>query len=107
MKKRNRTLKNSFVNWTLNNYRDEAKDFLQKIRAVNESAEIKLDWLEEEFHLLKGAINKEERDKIRHQIYDMLFLLFEISADYDFDLDSEWNIGRQRKQVKYLSEENK
>ena len=88
---------------TLNDYKDEAKEFLKKINAVNEGSAIKLNWLEEEFLLLKDAANKE----IRHQIYDMLFLLFELSADYDFDLDREWNLGRQRKQEKYLPEGNK
>ncbi|WMJ87165.1 hypothetical protein [Anaerocolumna sp. MB42-C2] len=92
---------------TLNDYKDEAKDFLIKINAINEGTAIKLNWLEEEFLLLKDATNKEEKDKIRHQIYDMLFLLFELSADYDFDIDSEWNLGRQRKLEKYLPEGNK
>lgn len=42
-------------------------------------------------------------DKLRHQIYDMLFILFEIAADNKFDLDAEWDKGRQRKKEKYLS----
>jgi hypothetical protein len=88
---------------TLNNYKEEAKDFLQKMNTLNEKTELKLNWLDEEFQLLKDAVDKDDNEKIRHQIYDMLFLLFEISVDYDFDLDSEWNIGRKRKQEKYLS----
>lgn len=34
-------------------------------------------------------------DKLRHQIYDMLFILFEIVADNKIDLDAEWDKGRQ------------
>jgi len=32
----------------------------------------------------------------------MLFLLFELSADYGFDLDGEWALGRERKEKKHL-----
>ena len=31
------------------------------------------------------------------------FLLFEISADFKFDLDSEWDLGKKHKQKKYIS----
>ena len=87
---------------TLNSYRDEAKDFLQKIGAQHEGVAPKVAWLEEEFQLLKSAIEADDTSEARHQVYDMLFLLFEIAADYDFDLDSEWQAGKERKQKKYL-----
>jgi NTP pyrophosphatase (non-canonical NTP hydrolase) len=87
---------------SLNDYKEEVKDFLQKINSLNENTELKLNWLEEELLLLKDAVDKDDKDKVRHQIYDMLFILFEITVDYDLDLDSEWNIGRNRKQEKYL-----
>ncbi|MEG1798321.1 MAG: hypothetical protein RR262_17730, partial [Clostridium sp.] len=66
----------------------------------------KIKWLEEEFQLLKESVDANETNKIRHQIYDMLYLLFEISADYDFDLDSEWNLGKEKKLKKYMSISN-
>lgn len=87
---------------TLNAYRDEARDFMGAIGAPGEGPEPKIAWLDEEFRLLKGAVSANEPDKIRHQIYDMLFLLFELSADYGFDLDGEWAPGRRRKGKKYL-----
>jgi len=85
---------------SLNDYRDEAGDFLTKINAKNNS-EDKIGMLEEEFGLLKGAVDTPER--LRHQIYDMMFLLFEIASVHGFDLDEEWDKGRKRKQEKYLS----
>lgn len=88
---------------SLNDYQEEAKEFMRKINDSGKNTEQKLAWLEEEFQLLKDAVSKAEEDKIRHQIYDMLFLLFEIGADYEFDLDNEWTMGRIRKQEKYLS----
>ena len=87
---------------SLNSYKIEARDFLEKMNALNQGTEKKVKWLEEEFQLLKDSIELNDESKIRHQIYDMLFLLFEISADYDFDLDDEWDIGRVRKKQKYF-----
>lgn len=87
---------------TLNSYRDEAGDFMRGIGALGEGPEPKIAWLEEEFRLLKRAVCTNEPDQIRHQIYDMLFLLFELSADEGFDLDGEWALGRRRKEKKYL-----
>ena len=92
---------------SLNLYRIEARDFLEKMNALNGGTEQKIKWLEDEFQLLKDAVKLDETDKIRHQIYDMLFLLFEISADYNFDLDDEWSIGRERKRQKYLNCQSK
>ena len=87
---------------SLNSYRDEVRNFLEKINALNEGPKKKVEWLEEEFQLLKQFIEKNQQDKIKHQIYDMMFLLFEISVDYEFNLDEEWNIGRENKQKKYI-----
>ncbi|MDF2541585.1 MAG: hypothetical protein K0S47_1303 [Herbinix sp.] len=88
---------------SLNSYKEEAKDFMQKLDACNKETRLKLSWLDKEFQLLKEAVELEENEKIRHQIYDMLFLLFEIAADYDYDLDTEWSNGRKKKEEKYLS----
>jgi len=90
------------INMTLNSYKDEAKDFLQKIGALNEGVKSKINWLDDEFKLLKDAVNDNAQNRLKHQIYDMLFLLFEISADYNFDLDKEWDIGKEHKQKKYI-----
>lgn len=87
----------------LNSYRDEVRDFMGGIGALNEGPEPKIAWLEEEFRLLKGAVCANQPDRIRHQVYDMLFLLFELSADYGFDLDGEWALVRQRKEKNYLT----
>jgi len=87
----------------LNSYRDEVKDFLEKANFSDQGTASKLKWLEDEFQLLKDSVGANKADRIRHQIYDMLFLLFEISIDYDFDLESEWSIGRAKKRKKYLS----
>jgi len=87
---------------SLNSYISEVRDFLEKANVSDQETTSKIRWLEEEFQLLKASIDMNEGDKIRHQIYDMLFLLFEISVDYNFDLDSEWEIGRERKRQKYM-----
>lgn len=88
---------------SLNDYRDEAGVFLKKIGARNDESdtEAKVKMLEEEFNILKEVV--ENQDRLKHQIYDMLFILFEIASDHKFDLDSEWNKGRKRKEEKYIS----
>lgn len=85
---------------SLNNYRDEAEEFLKGIGAGNQGTDMKINMLQEEFSILKEV--KSSPDKLRHQIYDMLFILFEMAADYEFDLDEEWSKGRKRKKEKYL-----
>lgn len=91
---------------SLNSYKAEARNFLEKINAIDQGVNSKIKWLQEEFQLLKESIDANEPNKIKHQIYDMLFLLFEVSADYDFDLDNEWNLGKEKKQKKYMSNTN-
>lgn len=88
------------INLSLNNYRDEAGDFLKKIGSDNLGIEEKVKWLEEEFNILKTSIN--EPSKLNHQVYDMLFLLFEIAFESNMDIETEWNNGRIRKQKKYI-----
>ncbi|MEG0774596.1 hypothetical protein [Clostridium sp.] len=91
---------------SLNSYKAEVRNFLEKINPIDQGVNPKIKWLEEEFQLLKESVDANETNKIRHQIYDMLYLLFEISADYDFDLDSEWNLGKEKKLKKYMSISN-
>ena len=57
--------------------------------------------LEEELNILKKVTDNPAQ--LKHQIYDMLFLLFEIAADYEFDLEEEWNNGKIRKYEKYIA----
>jgi len=64
-----------------------------------------LGWLDEEMAVLKDTVAKGDRPRLRHQAYDVLFLLFELAARLDLDLDAEWAAGRERKQAKYLKDE--
>ena len=89
---------------SLNHYKNEVKEFLIQMNSLNGDNLQKISWLEEEFDLLKKAVQVSEKDRIEHQIYDMLYLLFEMAADNDFDLDKEWQAGRIRKLKKYINE---
>ena len=85
----------------LNDYRDEVKEFLVKIDSFEVNQEQKLVWLKKEFDLLKLAVKNSDSKAISHQIYDMMYLLFEIAADNNSDLDSEWS-NENKKKVKYI-----
>lgn len=87
---------------SLNEYKNEVREFLIRMDSLNGDNNQKITWLNEEFEILKMAVNASERDNIEHQVYDMLYLLFEIAADNNFDLDKQWQNGRERKQEKYL-----
>lgn len=86
----------------LNDYRNEAGEFMAAIGASEEHVSKILGWLDEELAELKDATEKDDLPRLRHQIYDVLFLLFELAAKYDLDLDAEWATRRERKQAKYL-----
>jgi NTP pyrophosphatase (non-canonical NTP hydrolase) len=86
----------------LNAYRDEALEFLKRIDALGEGELQRVTWLEEELQQLKSAIDAGNGDKVTHQLYDMLFLLFEIAAVNDSDLDQEWERGAEKKAKKYI-----
>ena len=83
----------------LNNYRDEAGEFLKAIGAEQEDAGRIFDMLEQELSELKQSLYNPT--KRCHQIYDMLFLLFELAARNGDDLDAEWKKGRESKIRKY------
>lgn len=85
---------------SLNEYRDEVGEFLEQISATREPVSRVTAMLDEEITLLKQSLN--DRERLSHQLYDVLFLLFEIAAMCDLDMDSEWIQGRERKQTKYL-----
>jgi hypothetical protein len=81
----------------LNNFRDEVAEFLQRVDPHGcESDAFILGMLDEEFSLLKKSLSFP--DQLRHQIYDVIFLLFELAAKHKLDLDMEWETGRTRKQ---------
>jgi hypothetical protein len=90
---------------SLNSYTEEVRDFLFRIGSGNESNHQKLEWLNEEFRQLQCAVDSSNMPKIQHQLYDMMYLLFEIAAANDLDLDSEWQSGAKRKEQKYLKAE--
>ena len=85
----------------LNKYRDQAKEFMKKIGTLGKNQGQKLIWLEKELDLLKLAVKNSDSKAISHQIYDMMYLLFEIAADNDSDLNSEWLRGQRKKEEKY------
>ena len=85
---------------SLNVYRDEAGEFLDKIVAREEPASRVINMLDEEVALLKESLD--DRERLGHQVYDALFLLFEMAAMCNLDMDAEWARGRERKRAKYL-----
>lgn len=87
---------------SLNDYRDEVEKFLIRIDNLGKNTDQKIIWLDKEFSLLKTAIENSDKASISHQIYDMMYLLFEISADFRCNLDKEWQIGNIKKE-KYLN----
>ena len=86
----------------LNAYRDEAREFMAAIGVGKEDLSKILGWFDEEQAGLKDAADRNNLPVLRHQIYDLLFLLFELAARFDLDLDAEWAAGRERKEEKYL-----
>ena len=85
---------------SLNAYRDEAGRFLEAIGATEEPVEKKFSLLQRELDRLKSDANNAEA--AGHQVYDLLFILFEIASQYNVDLDAAWLAGRLRKNRKYL-----
>jgi hypothetical protein len=83
----------------LNEYRNEVREFLDKIASREEPVSRVMDMLDEEVALLKESLD--DRERLGHQVYDVLYLLFEMAAIYNLDMDAEWVKGRKRKQSKY------
>lgn len=84
---------------SLNDYRDEAGKFLRMIGATDEPVDKILGWLDNELAALRASLN--DRPQLAHQVYDVMFLLFELAARYNLDLDEQWANGRRRKLDKY------
>ncbi len=89
---------------SLNNYRDEAGEFLRMIGNTNEPVEKILGWLDDELAALRASID--DMPQLAHQVYDVMFLLFELAARYGLNIDEQWAQGRQRKQEKYGPKDN-
>lgn len=85
----------------LNDYRDEAAEFMAAIGAGREHTSKILGRLDEELAELKDAADRDDLPRLRHQVYDVMFLLFELAARSDLDLDSEWAGGREKKRATY------
>lgn len=91
----------------LNQYRDEAKRFMEEINAQDENISILFSMFGEEFSILKET-SLDSMEEFNHQVYDMLFILFEIAAKFELDLDAEWGKGKKHKEKKYCTNrENK
>ena len=88
---------------SLNECRNEAGEFMAAVGTGPEHLPRILKWLDEESAELKAAADRNDLPRLRHQIYDVMFLLFELAAQHGLDLDTEWAAGRRRKQAKYLS----
>lgn len=84
---------------SLNFYRDEVSEFIYKSGFSVDIPKI-FAMLDEEYSLLKESCVDAAR--MQHQVYDMLYLLFEIAAKCNMDLDAEWSKGKEKKK-KYLS----
>ncbi len=83
----------------LNNYRDEARRFMLKLGNKVFDQETIIAHLEHEIARLKA--NQTNKPVLDHQIYDLLFLLMELAAHNQTDLNAEWDCDRARKQKYY------
>ena len=83
----------------LNDFREEAAAFLQRVSGKPDSSAKLLGMLEEEIATLKQSVDGGRQ--LSHHLYDVLPLLFEMAALHGADLDSEWVRGREKKRVKY------
>ncbi len=90
----------------LNDYRDEAGDFLRQLSACKQEVAAIVKYLKEDFAQLMDFFDGRIIDthEMGHKTYDMIFLLMELASRFDTDLNEEWNLGRLRKKQKYLDE---
>lgn len=61
-------------------------------------------WLNQSIAELPARLQGDDGQDRAHAVYDALFLLFELAARFDVDLDAQWNKGREINQEKYLSQ---
>jgi len=87
---------------SLNAFRDEAGEFLKAVGpAGGEPIPEIVRLLDEEHAGLKASLD--DPGRLNHQVYDMLFLLFELAARRNLDLDAQWVQGRDKKR-KYTNQ---
>jgi len=87
---------------SLNTYRDEAGKFLQAVDPGGREGDADiLAMLDKEVAELKASVDDSRR--LSHQVYDVLFVLFELAGKKGLDLDAEWTRGREKKR-KYTDE---
>jgi hypothetical protein len=88
----------------LNAFRDEARAFLKTVDPLSDEPISKIiRMIDEEHRELKASLDDPKR--LGHQIYDLLFLLFELAAKENVDLDTQWLQGRDRK-LKYMEQQD-
>lgn len=90
----------------LNDYRDEAGDFLRQLGASKQEVTTLVKHMKEDFAQLMDFFNGRIFDTVEmgHKTYDVIFLLMDLASRFDTDLNEEWKLGRQRKKKKYLDE---
>ncbi|MFH1089450.1 MAG: hypothetical protein V1716_03435 [Candidatus Uhrbacteria bacterium] len=84
---------------SLNNLRDQVADFLNKLKENKFTEDDILNEIENKLSIIRSS--RDDDNEYRHQIYDILYLLLELAAKHNYDLDDEWQKGQIRKQ-KYL-----
>ncbi len=85
----------------LNDYRDEVARFLTAVAPGSQVQDV-LQLFQKELSILQRAVEAEVGASVRHQIYDLLFLVMEMAAVAGVDLDTEWEQGAKRKEAEYL-----
>ena len=86
----------------LNAYRNEAAQFMEAVGEVKGDEKKILRWLTECTAQLPARLQEADPQERGHAIYDAMFLLMELAARFDVNLDEQWDQGRQRKREKYL-----
>jgi len=83
----------------LNNLRDQVADFLNKLKEDKFTEDDILNEIDDKLSIIRDS--RDNDSEYRHQIYDILYLLLELAAKHNYDLDDEWQKGQIRKR-KYL-----
>jgi len=83
----------------LNILRDQVADFLNKLKEDKFTEDDIFNEIDNKLLIIRKS--RDNDDEYRHQIYDILYLLLELAAKHNYDLDDEWQKGQIRKQ-KYL-----
>ncbi len=87
---------------SFNDYRNEVQQFMSALKETQWPPATIIQALEQEIVILKANLN--DKATVDHQLYDLLFLLLELAAHNQTDLDTEWNQGKAKKK-KYLTKQ--